>query len=144
MHVRAQYFRRAVNKLRRYFFKRIVAHGNAGHLAAVAVKHCAKHQSRKRSAAARGCNYVVYLYVLLKSLGKDFARAVNVAHRSKRHAAATRHKLRIMPRRAQLVRNAVHFLIYVVVAVRIDKAHLRAQQLVYKQIAYPSLHAALL
>ena len=54
VHVRAQYFRRAVNKLRSYFFKRIVAHGNAGHLAAVAVKHCAKHQSRKRSAAARG------------------------------------------------------------------------------------------
>mgnify|MGYP001154831901 CR=1 FL=1 len=49
-----KYFRRAVNKLRRYFFKRIVAHGNAGHLAAVAVKHCAKHQSRKRSAAAAG------------------------------------------------------------------------------------------
>ena len=49
-----------------------------------------------------------------------------------------------MSRRAQFVRNAVHFLIYVVVAVRIDKAHLRAQQLVYKQIAYPSLNAALL
>jgi len=115
-------------ELCRDLLKRIIAYGDTRYARAIPIEHCAKQHAGNGAAAASRADHAVDLHPGGFGLAEHFFRAIHIAERSERNAAAYRHKIGLMAGYAQLISNPIHFNINVIVAVRIHKTHIYAHK----------------
>ena len=97
----------------------------------------AQRESGHRAAAALCADEMVKAHPLTR----DLLRAGDVAERAERVRAAAGN---LVVRHAERFSHAVHLRVNVVVAVRVQKAHVRAHQMLQQLVAASGGHAALL